>query len=244
MASARPSRWRIWGSRRFGLISGWRRLTALRALHMETGEARFAKVLALLRSPGDRADAYIAMVEENEIRAGLSHYERARVAARAAGQGAFGSPEAAVDALFASGSRARRSKIRAFLRIHEALDDVLGFPTALPERLGLKLADALKAGQGPDLRTGLTASPAASAEAEALLLGRLISGNNEARNTAMSESDKSKDTILERDGLKVVAKPTKQGFSLSFSGPAATPEMMQNLLALARQSSTQASKQG
>jgi len=63
------------GSHRFGLISGWRRLTALKALYAETGEDRFGRVLALLRKPHDRADAYISMVEENEIRAGLSYYD-------------------------------------------------------------------------------------------------------------------------------------------------------------------------
>ena len=136
------------GEGRFGLISGWRRLTALKALHEETGEERFSRIAALIRTPADRAEAYVAMVEENEIRAGLSYYERARIAARAAAQGAFETPEAAVNALFAAGSRARRSKIRSFLRIHESLDGVLNFPAHLPERLGLKLAEALKNGQG------------------------------------------------------------------------------------------------
>ena len=71
------------GEGRFGLIAGWRRMAALKRLHAETGEARFATVLALLRSPETAGDAYLAMVEENEIRLGLSHYERARIVLRA-----------------------------------------------------------------------------------------------------------------------------------------------------------------
>ena len=71
------------GQGRYGLISGWRRLTALRQLHAETGEARFATVLALLHKPENAQGAYLAMVEENEIRLGLSYYERARITAKA-----------------------------------------------------------------------------------------------------------------------------------------------------------------
>ena len=69
-ASARRSRSRrSSGALPYGLISGWRRLTALQALHAETGEARFATVQALVRRPETAADAYVTMVEENEIRA-------------------------------------------------------------------------------------------------------------------------------------------------------------------------------
>ena len=62
---------------RYGLISGWRRLSALRQIRDETGE--IDTVLAQIRVPEGSSDAYVAMVEENEIRAGLSFYERARI---------------------------------------------------------------------------------------------------------------------------------------------------------------------
>ena len=68
---------------RYGLISGWRRLHALRRLHAETGEARFAVVQALIKPVETVSDGYVAMVEENEIRADLSYYERARLACEA-----------------------------------------------------------------------------------------------------------------------------------------------------------------
>ena len=139
-ASARRSRSRRFtGALPYGLISGWRRLAALKALHAETGDARFATVQALVRRPETAADAYVTMVEENEIRLGLSHYERARVAARATERGVFPSEKAALLALFATASRPKRSRIRAFLDIYHALDGTLRFPAALPERLGLRL---------------------------------------------------------------------------------------------------------
>ena len=136
------------GALPYGLISGWRRLAALKALHAETGEARFATVQALVRRPETAADAYVAMVEENEIRVGLSQYERARVAARATERGVFPSEKAALLALFATASRPKRSRIRAFLELYHALDGALRFPAPLPERLGLALVELVRAGGG------------------------------------------------------------------------------------------------
>lgn len=136
------------GALPYGLISGWRRLTALKALHAETGERRFATVQALLRRPDTAQDAYVAMVEENEIRLGLSPYERARVAALATERGIFATEKAALLSLFATASRAKRSRIRSFLEIYHALDGTLRFPTHLPERLGLKLVEMVRAGEG------------------------------------------------------------------------------------------------
>ena len=128
------------GPETFGLISGWRRLTALRELYLEGG---IGTVLAIIRHPNDAAASYLAMVEENEIRAGLSFYERGRIVARAVDEGAYASDKDALVALFHAAPRAKRSKIGSFVRIVRALDDVLRFPTALSERSGLALAQAL-----------------------------------------------------------------------------------------------------
>jgi len=162
------------GQGRYGLISGWRRLTALRAL-AAAGQGP-DRVLAIARPPQDAADAYLAMVEENEIRAGLSYYERARIVARATDKGVFRADRVALAALFVSASRPRRSKIGAFVRIVRALDDVLRFPAALPERAGLALAQALET--RPELAETLVSALAAaapdSAEAEARAIARAL----------------------------------------------------------------------
>jgi ParB family chromosome partitioning protein len=167
------------GNGRFGLISGWRRLLALRGLHGETGDARFATVKALVRTPEAASDAYLAMIEENEIRAGLSYYERARIAARAAEQGAFATARIAVRDLFANASRAKRSKIMSFLTVYEALDGALRFPASISERLGLALAKQLttEAGQGDaatQIRTGLAQKKPATPDAEQQVLTELL----------------------------------------------------------------------
>ena len=132
------------GGGKYGLISGWRRLAAMRALRLDTGDERFETIKALLRAPESASEAYLAMVEENEIRVGLSYYERARVAEKAAELGVYPSGKKAVLSLFAAASRAKRSKIHSFRVIYGALDGVLKFPTAITERLGLQLAKALE----------------------------------------------------------------------------------------------------
>jgi hypothetical protein len=151
---------------RYGLISGWRRLSALRALHTETGDARFATVLAVLRRPETAGDAYVAMVEENEIRSGLSYYERARIAAKAVEAGVFASPKQALQQLYANASRARRSKIGSFLSLYSALGNALRFPEAIPERLGLALAMRVEAVS--DFAAKLSADLARSAPVDAV----------------------------------------------------------------------------
>lgn len=163
------------GPGRYGLISGARRMTALRRLAEETGEARFGTVLALLRRPEGGADPYVAMVEENEIRVGLSFYERARVVMRAVEAGVYDSEKKALQGLFATASFPKRSKIKSFIPVVEALDGVLRFPARIPERLGLRLSKALgERGFRARAIAALRAAKPATAEAEARVLSGLL----------------------------------------------------------------------
>jgi hypothetical protein len=162
------------GGGRYGLISGFRRVSALQRLQGE--DDRFGTVLALLRRPDTAGDAYVAMVEENEVRLGLSYYERARIAARATDLGVFQTEKQALQRLFASASRSRRSKIGSFLGVYRALDGVLRFPTALPERLGLALAQHLEVSLGAAERLAALLAdpqPADAAEEQARLSAAL-----------------------------------------------------------------------
>lgn len=122
----------------FGLISGLRRVEALRLL----GEK---DVLAFVKNPETSQDAYVAMIEENEIRANLSFYERAHIAFATVGQNVYPNPKAAVKELFAHAPKAKRSKILKFVTVCETLGRTLKFPCAIPEHLGLKLAQAIEA---------------------------------------------------------------------------------------------------
>ncbi len=137
----------------FGLISGFRRLEAFRRL--AGTDPRFAEIPAFVRNAGTGQGAYVSMVEENELRANLTPYERGRIAVLAAGQGVFPSTEAAVDVLFAAASKAKRSKVRSFAMVHESLGDLLQHPVALSEKAGLKLASAIRSGAQAALREAL-----------------------------------------------------------------------------------------
>ena len=159
---------------RYGLLSGYRRLAAVKALHGLTGKPEFASIRALVREPGSVPAAFVAMVEENEIRSGLSQYERGRVAVLAVEQGAFDTVEAAVDTLFHAGSKAKRSKLRSFALIHEELGDMLVFPQTLSERQGLRLANALRAGGATKLREALASGQGTEPELEWALVERII----------------------------------------------------------------------
>jgi len=127
---------------RYGLISGWRRLSALRQICDEDGGD--GTVLAQIRVPEGSSEAYVAMVEENEIRAGLSFYERARIVVKALEEGVYPDAKTALQTLYANVSRAKRSKIKSFMVLVESLENHLRFPTRIGERLGLQLASALQ----------------------------------------------------------------------------------------------------
>lgn len=160
---------------RYGLISGFRRLQALRELEAEGGTSL---ILAFVRSPSEASDAYIAMVEENEVRIGLSYFERAHVVRSSVKAGVFASEAAALKALFASASRAKRSKIKSFLPVIEHLGASLCFPNALTERVGLRLAARIEADQqfAPRLRDRLRKAGPETAEDEIQLLTKTLDG--------------------------------------------------------------------
>lgn len=149
----------------YGLISGLRRVEALRRI----GETH---ALAFVRQPETSQSAYQAMVEENEIRADLSFYERAQIAVAAAEQGVYASPKAAVKALFGHAPKAKRSKITKFVTICETLGPHLGFPTAIPEHLGLKLVQAMA--EDPGLAGQLAAVLAGANPADAAAERKLL----------------------------------------------------------------------
>ena len=151
---------------RYGLLSGYRRYRAVQELRGMSGGNGYGSIRAIIRDPRELGGTFGAMVEENEVRANLSHFERGRIAVVASQEGAFVNVEAAVDALFTAASKAKRSKIRSFALIFEELGDMLNFPETLKEKDGLKLAQALRAGGEERIRAALAAGLPASPEDE------------------------------------------------------------------------------
>ena len=207
---------------RYGLISGWRRLAALRKLHLETGEESFSLIQALLRTPETASDAYLSMVEENEIRVGLTYFERARIALKAVEQGVFADRRAALQGLFGSASRARRSKIGSFMPVVAVLDGSLRFPASLTERLGLRLAKAMEDSDllAERLKSSLVSAIPDSIEAEQALIAKALAPVSKPRGNRPGMREL-------RPGLSV--RETASGVTIS--GAALTPELRAQLMA-------------
>lgn len=150
----------------YGLISGYRRLAAVRKINEFTDGERFPTIPAFVRDPETYADAYAAMVEENEVRSDLSQYERGRIVAMAVYREVFKTMDEAVNKLFWSASKAKKSKIRSFAMIHEELGDMLNFAPELNERQCLRIAHALRSGRSEALRDALYDHAIPDAETE------------------------------------------------------------------------------
>lgn len=230
---------------RYGVLSGYRRLKALQDIWEQTELDRYSRIRALVREPDGIPAAFAAMVEENEVRSGLTPFERGRIAVIAAQSGAFPNVEAAVDALFATASKAKRSKVRSFALVFEELGDMLRFPEALSEKRGLKLATAMREGRDDVARMALeAASPALSPEAEWAILEPIVSDAERApRNVRrggrprrdvppMAWSDAEVMTLA--GGIKLRREQHPDGWVIRLEGAGVTEEMARAIMVSAR----------
>lgn len=216
----------------YGLIAGHRRLEAFQALAVK--DAGFAEIPAFIRSPRDSADAYVNMVEENEVRANLSHYERGRIAVLSAQSGVFATVEEAINRLFESGSKSKRSKIRSFAVVHEALGDLLQFPKDLTEKSGLKIAAALRGGAQGKLRDAIADQAALTPQQEVAALEKALEA------AVPSEKDQSRGgrpsvnhrlpTVFLQDGGQVNVQHSENGLKLEVKGRAINEDQAQAVL--------------
>jgi len=223
----------------YGLISGYRRMLAFQEALSATGLDQFKSIKAIVRDRADSAGAIAAMVEENEIRADLSPFERGRIAALSAQSGVFVNVEDAVAQLFPFSSKAKRSKIRSFARIFEELGDLLQFPEALSERQGLAVATALRAGADLDLRDLLATRTVETSEQEWRLIEPVLQAfkdtrkdparggrpKTDAKNTAAEVVDTPRGVKIRWEALKT------GGFSLRLTGDV-DPDEMRDLVRL------------
>ena len=218
----------------YALLSGYRRLLAVRHL-AELNPGDFTTIKALIRPATDISGAIAAMVEENEIRANLSHYERGRIAAIAAQQGAFGSTEEAVNVLFSTASKSKRSKVRSFAEIFEMLGDLMEYPESLTERSGLRLAGALRQGGQKKLREALAAGQGGSAELEWMALEPAITVIEEGPQriakrgrpkTSSPVGWQGNDTLHLASGVTLRKEADGSGYLIRLSGQGGDSEMV------------------
>lgn len=226
---------------RYGLISGYRRLMAVRALGGLTQDEKYDTIRALIRPRTEADKAFAAMVEENEVRSELSHFERGRIAVIAAQQGAFVNVEEAVNRLFAAASKAKRSKVRSFALIFEELGDMLSFPEALTEKRGLRLAQALRQGAEARMRAALADVAPADANAEWALLEPIVAETEAAprdprrggrpRTASPPSGWKDAETLHTSAGITIRKMRDEYGFLLRFEGRGLDDDLMDSLVA-------------
>lgn len=216
----------------YQLISGYRRLLAFRNLAERFGEA-YGTIKAIVRPQRDLGFSFMAMVEENEVRANLSHFERGRIAVLAARQGAFPSTDDAIAKLFLSASKSKRSKVKSFAEVFECLGDVLKFPEDLTERRGLRIAAAIRHGAEDKLRDALEAGQGGSIEAEWAALEPVIETTEAAPKTA-PKMGRPKARPLPADGnrmtlssgVKLERSSDSKGYYIRISGPSVDSETL------------------
>lgn len=219
------------GPHRYGLISGLRRLTALRAL-AEMVPARFPTIAAFLRTPQSRAEAVVAMVAENDQRADITPWERGLILVRCRNSGLFDTLDAAVVALHPFAFAMKRSRLRALAHAVEELDGLLEGPTALSQRQVLRLAAALRGGWSDLIRTALEESRARTIEAQWELLQPVLA---EAEATLrdpdpITRPGRPRRLLRPREGLTIRRERTPEGYLLRFTGPEASGMMIDSVL--------------
>ncbi|MFK7752146.1 MAG: ParB N-terminal domain-containing protein [Sedimentitalea sp.] len=228
------------GGERFGLLSGYRRLIAFQGLQELTSIDEYATIKALIRPRTAAGAAVAAMVEENEIRSELSQFERGRIAVVSAQSGAFVNTETAVNMLFPTASKSKRSKVRSFALIFEELGDMLVHPEGLSEKRGLRLAMALRHGIEPALREALSGAEPLDANEEWALLEPVLQksekGPRDSSKGGRPKADRRPAGWLEEQALQTAGGITirrgsdKNGYLLHFEGEALTNDMMEGLM--------------
>ncbi|KAB2539875.1 replication protein [Salipiger aestuarii] len=139
----------------YELVQGFRRLRAFRELYEQTGDDRFARIPAGLVAHGEALEGlYRRMVDENLVRRDISFAEMAVLAMRYAQDPGTGASDVAgaVDVLFASAGRQKRSYIRHFATLLDQIGDLLHFPEAISRNLGIDLVRRLAADAGFETR--------------------------------------------------------------------------------------------
>ncbi|MFT6677084.1 MAG: ParB family chromosome partitioning protein [Sulfitobacter sp.] len=161
----------------FELIQGYRRFTAYRELFEETGDPAFARIPAGINAKGeDMLRLYRRMVDENLVRRGVSFGEMAQLAIHYRVQDPnVQSYDQAVELLYASSGRQKRSYIKHFVRLLVGADGGITHVPAIPRALGLTVAKRLgDEGAAAHLRGLLQGGAGRSADDEMALLQRFL----------------------------------------------------------------------
>ncbi len=213
------------------LISGLRRLTAIRQLHAETGKAHYATIPAFLRTPADLPEALAAMVEENDVRSQVSPWDQGRIAAATVADAYFPTLDAAVLALYPSANKTKRSRLRLLAELADQMEGTLTNPELLSQTQCIRIATALRAGFSDLIRAALheqrDQSPAAQWQT---LQSILVEAEEALKDPTPYAPGRPRRLVTPHAGLKIRRERTAEGWNLRFTGPEATGMMMESVL--------------
>jgi ParB family chromosome partitioning protein len=201
----------------YGLVSGYRRLMAVRSLEERHGEA-FATIPALVGPAESQIDGFARVVEENDIRQGLTPWDRGRtlVVAREMGLDTL---DAALAKLYPAAPRRKRARLRVLAEVVDAMDGWLETPEDWSENRLLRLGSVLRSGWDKLLYAALDdAAPGAEWEALLPLIEEAEALPVEKRNTP----DRPRRLAFIPRGLTIRREKTKTGFVLHITGRRAT----------------------
>ncbi len=216
----------------YGLISGFRRLAVCRALATLRGNGDFTTIAAFIRTPKSIPDAIAAMVSENEVRADISAWERARLITAAISEEYFDTPDAAIAALHSHATAMQKSRLRAVVAVVDALDEVLMTPHVYTQRQLLRLSAALRAGFAEVILTALYTTTDKSPEAQwAVLQNILLEAETTVKDPEIpSLPGRPRRVLYPRANLTVRRERTQNGWSLHFTGDEAHGMVMDSVM--------------
>jgi ParB family chromosome partitioning protein len=213
------------GELAYGLISGFRRLAAVRSLRDDVFDgSRFTDIPAFIREPADLTEAMTAMVEENAIRAEVSAWEQALVAVIACERGTFDTVDAAMDTLYRNLHRNKRRTIRMIAHVVGELDGLLTTPETWPAHRLMRIAAAISRGYGDLIAHALTEAESREPETQWRILQSILAEAENHDIPAPSRDAKG----VERPRrtwrapvrrIRVRRELTPDGWCLHFTGP-------------------------
>jgi ParB family chromosome partitioning protein len=216
----------------YGLLSGYRRLYAFRNLLEQTRQPRYAQIPAFVRERQDLAKSMAAMVEENEIRAGISPYERGLICVYARDQGAFGSIEQAVDGLFPNATRHKRTRLRDIAHFAAEIGGFFSAPEKLTERQIERITRIMGGDFGTLVRTALEESSITDPDHQWKLVQPILDEAEEhARRPQVGRGPGRPRRVLRpRYGVTIRRERTRDGWSLHVTGREATGPLIDLVL--------------
>ncbi|WP_224816805.1 ParB N-terminal domain-containing protein [Hasllibacter sp. MH4015] len=214
------------GPKPYGLISGFRRLKAHRELTLDT-------IPAFIRQPADIPSALAAMIEENEIRADITPWERAKIVLTAIDHGHFDTIDQALPRLYPTYDRNRISRLRAIAEVVQHFGDhALTDPRSLSQQKLTRIATALRAGVGDTMLVALQECSDKSPATQWSLLQAIIEDAEAEAKAPKLHYKPGRPRYHRRvqDDLTVRRERTKDGWTLRFTGRTAKGPLMEDIM--------------